>query len=129
MLDSKRLWFNIYLLLCLLVVLVQSQTNLTNITNPTDEDDDGEIIVETVVADADIANYPADLFNYDKIRKGGFILYLFGTYPNSHFSGMMYAFLGISLVTKNFINPSIDIIKKKNVVSLPSPPLYLTVII
>lgn len=29
----------------------------------------------------------------------------------------MYAFLGISLVTKNFINPSIDIIKKKNVVS------------
>jgi hypothetical protein len=29
----------------------------------------------------------------------------------------MYAFLGISLVTKNYINPSIDIIKQKGVVS------------
>jgi len=54
------------------------------------------------------ANYPQDIFSSDQIRKGAFLLYLFG---------MMYAFLGISLVTKNYINPSIDIIKKKNAVS------------
>ena len=29
----------------------------------------------------------------------------------------MYAFLGISLVTKNYINPAIDTIKKKGIVS------------
>jgi len=29
----------------------------------------------------------------------------------------MYAFLGISLATQDYINPSIDIIKKKGVVS------------
>ncbi len=31
--------------------------------------------------------------------------------------GIMYAFLGISLATQDYINPSIDIIKKKGVVS------------
>ena len=30
----------------------------------------------------------------------------------------MYAFLGISLATQDYINPSIDIIKKKGVVSI-----------
>jgi hypothetical protein len=29
----------------------------------------------------------------------------------------MYAFLGISLVTQNYINPAIDTIKKKGIVS------------
>ena len=32
----------------------------------------------------------------------------------------MYCFLGISLATQNYINPSIDIIKKKNVLSSDS---------
>jgi hypothetical protein len=32
-------------------------------------------------------------------------------------AGIMYAFLGISLATQDYINPSIDIIKKKGVVS------------
>ena len=32
----------------------------------------------------------------------------------------MYAFLGISLATQDYINPSIDIIKKKGVVSTVS---------
>ena len=34
--------------------------------------------------------------------------------------GIMYAFLGISLATQDYINPSIDIIKKKGVVSTVS---------
>ena len=34
----------------------------------------------------------------------------------------MYAFLGISLATQDYINPSIDIIKKKGVVSFPRAP-------
>jgi hypothetical protein len=29
----------------------------------------------------------------------------------------MYAFVGISLATQNYINPAIDIIKKKGIVS------------
>ena len=33
------------------------------------------------------------------------------------YKGIMYAFLGISLATQDYINPSIDIIKKKGVVS------------
>ena len=34
--------------------------------------------------------------------------------------GIMYAFLGISLATQDYINPSIDIIKKKGVLSSES---------
>jgi hypothetical protein len=39
---------------------------------------------------------------------GGFILYLIG---------ILYSFIGISLVTQNYINPAIDTIKKKGIVS------------
>lgn len=34
--------------------------------------------------------------------------------------GIMYAFLGISLATQDYINPAIDIIKKKGVLSSES---------
>ena len=37
----------------------------------------------------------------------------------------MYAFLGISLATQDYINPSIDIIKKKGVVSVKYANIYL----
>jgi hypothetical protein len=39
---------------------------------------------------------------------GGFLLYLVG---------ILYSFVGISLVTQNYINPAIDTIKKKGIVS------------
>lgn len=42
----------------------------------------------------------------EQIRSGGFLLYLIG---------IMYSFMGISLVTQNYINPAIDIIKKKGI--------------
>lgn len=54
------------------------------------------------------ASYPEDILTYEQIRKGGFLLYLFA---------IMYCFYGISLVTQNYINPAIDIIKAKGVFS------------
>lgn len=39
---------------------------------------------------------------------GGFLVYL---------AGIAYSFLGISLVTQNYINPAIDTIKKKGIMS------------
>ena len=39
-------------------------------------------------------------------------------YDNCLFIAIMYSFLGISLATQDYINPSIDIIKKKGVVSI-----------
>lgn len=54
------------------------------------------------------AIYPDWLFSRETTRKGGFVVYVFG---------IMYAFWGISIVTANFINPSIDIIKKRGIVS------------
>jgi len=51
--------------------------------------------------------YPEENFLTDnQIKYGGFMIYLFG---------MMYSFLGISLVTQNYINPAIDTIKKKGI--------------
>jgi hypothetical protein len=43
-----------------------------------------------------------------QVQYGGFILYLIG---------ILYSFIGISLVTQNYINPAIDTIKKKGIVS------------
>lgn len=45
--------------------------------------------------------------NSEYIITGGFLVYIFG---------IMYAFLGISLVTQNYINPAIDTIKKKGII-------------
>jgi hypothetical protein len=39
--------------------------------------------------------------------------------------GILYAFLGISLATKNYVNPSIDIIKKRGIVSIPANLRFL----
>lgn len=39
---------------------------------------------------------------------GGFLIYL---------AGIAYAFLGIAMITQNYINPAIDTIKKKGVMS------------
>lgn len=52
--------------------------------------------------------YPTRLFDYEQIKQGAFLLYLIG---------IMYSFIGISLATQNYINPSIDIIKKKATLS------------
>jgi len=54
-------------------------------------------------------NYPDEVFTDEEIKYGGFLLYL---------AGIMYCFLGIALVTQSYINPSIDIIKQKGVVSI-----------
>ncbi len=54
------------------------------------------------------AVYPKWLFSTAKVRSGGFVIYVFG---------IMYAFLGISMVTATYVNPSIDIIKKRGIVS------------
>ena len=35
----------------------------------------------------------------------------------NQFKGIVYSFLGIALVTQNYINQAIDIIKKKGIVS------------
>lgn len=59
------------------------------------------------------------MFESYQIKYGGFFLYLLGkTIKKLKTIGIMYAFLGISLVTQNYINPSIDIIKRKGVVSV-----------
>jgi hypothetical protein len=42
----------------------------------------------------------------EQIRGGGFLVYLFG---------MVYMFIGIALVTQGYINPAIDIVKKKGI--------------
>ena len=52
--------------------------------------------------------YPSDLFSKNQIKYFGWIFY---------FIGIFYMFLGISFVTHNYINPSIDIIKVKGVLS------------
>jgi len=44
------------------------------------------------------------LFTQETIKNGGSILFLFG---------IAYCFFGIQLATQNYINPAIDIIKKK----------------
>ena len=49
---------------------------------------------------------PAPVLTYESIKSGGFVAYLLI---------MMYAFLGISLVTQNYLNPAIDDIKKKGI--------------
>lgn len=55
--------------------------------------------------------YPEPYITKEQVKSGGFILYI---------AGIMYAFLGISLATQDYINPSIDIIKKKGVLSSES---------
>mmetsp|Transcript_5709 Transcript_5709/g.7686 ORF Transcript_5709/g.7686 Transcript_5709/m.7686 type:complete len:158 (+) Transcript_5709:193-666(+) len=55
--------------------------------------------------------YPEPVLSKEQVKSGGFILYI---------AGIMYAFLGISLATQDYINPSIDIIKKKGVLSSES---------
>lgn len=49
-------------------------------------------------------SYPDGAFTDEQIHNGASILYIIG---------IMYCFMGISLATTHFINPSIDIIKKK----------------
>lgn len=52
-------------------------------------------------------SYPAPILSEKFIQYGGFLLYLMG---------IMYSFLGISLITQNYINPAIDTIKKKGII-------------
>ena len=49
-----------------------------------------------------VGDYPSEAFSASEIRSGAFVLYL---------AGIFYMFIGIALVTQNFIHPSIDIIK------------------
>jgi hypothetical protein len=50
-------------------------------------------------------SYPT-FMSEEQIRGGGFLVYLFG---------MVYMFIGIALVTQGYINPAIDIVKKKGI--------------
>ena len=79
----------------------------------------------TVVVRAE-ASYPKDLLTYEQIRSGGFLLYIFGkSYPYKYNNvAIFYFFYGISLVTQNYINPSIDIIKAKGVVSIKPKVIF-----
>jgi len=52
----------------------------------------------------------------EQIRGGGFLVYLFG---------MVYMFIGIALVTQGYINPAIDIVKKKGIVSINCQHFHL----
>jgi hypothetical protein len=54
------------------------------------------------------ALYPDPIMTLQQVQYGGFLLYLVG---------ILYSFIGISLVTQNYINPAIDTIKKKGIVS------------
>ena len=70
------------------------------------------------------ALFPDPFMTEKQIQNGGFIVYLLGKsfysfYPINQFKtvGIMYMFQGISLVTQNYINPAIDTIKKKGIVS------------
>ena len=58
-----------------------------------------------------VGDYPAEAFSASEVRSGAFVLYL---------AGIFYMFIGIALVTQNFIHPSIDIIKQKGVLSFDS---------
>ena len=79
-------------------------------------------------------SYPEPFLTNEQMKNGGFILYIFGKYDSAEKQferkrhlywydnclslAIMYSFLGISLATQDYINPSIDIIKKKGVVSI-----------
>lgn len=51
--------------------------------------------------------YPDPILDPQLVQYGGFLIYLVG---------IMYSFLGISLITQNYINPAIDTIKKKGII-------------
>jgi hypothetical protein len=64
------------------------------------------------------AIYPSWPFSNDQLRKGAFLVYAVCKFHRPLTSiVILYAFLGISLATKNYVNPSIDIIKKRGIVS------------
>lgn len=60
-------------------------------------------------------SYPT-FMSEEQIRGGGFLVYLFG---------MVYMFIGIALVTQGYINPAIDIVKKKGIVSINCQHFHL----
>lgn len=69
----------------------------------------GKSDANSVFSSAEIkieAKYPDPYMSKKTIQHGGFIFYLIG---------IMYSFMGISLVTQNYINPAIDTIKKKGI--------------
>lgn len=66
------------------------------------------------------AAYPDPFLTKEQIKYWGFIIYIIGKLSIISFYrsiGIMYAFVGISLATQNYINPAIDTIKKKGIVS------------
>ena len=67
-----------------------------------------EPITDKTKGDEFEAVYPDPFMSKEIVQSGGFLIY---------FAGIMYSFLGISLVTQNYINPAIDTIKKKGIVS------------
>lgn len=77
-----------------------------NATNSTGAVDDEEVALDTGIKFE--ALYPEPYMTPEQVKYGGFMLYLIG---------ILYSFIGISLVTQNYINPAIDTIKKKGIVS------------
>jgi len=65
---------------------------------------EGDAVIDT--EEKSTVSYPNKLFSDDTIQHGGFMVYLFF---------ILYAFIGIALVTQGYINPAIDIIKKKGI--------------
>ena len=109
------------LLLLFMINQAESTTNTTTTKTTSNTTDSTNTTTNTTTTkkktQATAASYPNDLLTYDQIKKGGFIIYIIGTFLYKFTSlGIMYCFVGISLATQNYINPSIDIIKKKNVV-------------
>lgn len=64
------------------------------------------------------ARFPNAIFDKESTRGGFFMVYLAGKFEFCKTVGIVYAFAGIALVTQNYINPAIDTIKKKGIVSL-----------
>jgi hypothetical protein len=63
--------------------------------------------------------YPSGvIFKNNDIVNGGSALFVIGKFfPFELVSGIIYMFYGIQIVTQNYINPAVDIVKKKGIMS------------
>jgi hypothetical protein len=64
----------------------------------------------------DQAVYPT-LLTYSQIKHGGLVVYIACKRISTDLSVIFYMFLGISLATHNYVNPAVDIVKKRGIVS------------
>lgn len=95
--------------------MLESVTGGRNLADDetTGTEDDSESRTDHTVVEEDAptgfdSKFPEAFFTIGQIKKGGFLVY---------FAGIIYSFIGIALITQNYINPAIDIIKKKGILS------------